>query len=83
MSDISLIEATEVFSRLRVTHPDIEVWPDAEFSSDGCNYYWLVAQSDGVTRMLAYVRCMGGGCEHRAYDLEGDDLWVPAGTAAA
>ncbi|WP_421546702.1 hypothetical protein [Pseudomonas sp. QD4] len=83
MSDIFIIQSTEVFSRLSASHPSVEVWQDSEFSDDGYAYYWLVANSDGETRMLAYVRCKDGGCEQRTYDLEGDDLWIPAGTAAA
>ncbi|OAJ48472.1 hypothetical protein [Pseudomonas marginalis] len=81
MSDIPMIKSTEVFSRLSAFHPSIEVWPDIEFSNDGYAYYWLVAHSDGAIRILSYVRCKGGGCEQRTYDVEGDDLWIPAGTA--
>ena len=78
MTDFETIRASEAFARLTANQASVDIWPDKEFSEGDFSYYWAMANDEGAVRMLGYFRCKGTMCEHRAYDANGDDLWLPA-----
>ncbi len=76
---VAAVEASSLCRRLAAAHPGVEVWPDEGVSEGGWSYAWIVSRSgEGSVRNLAYVRLRGGQLQHRTYDAEGDDLWLPA-----
>jgi len=70
------IQASALFQSLATCHPNVEVWPDQEFSEGGWEYFWIVALTDGIARNLAYMRSKAGHLQRRKYDANGDDLWI-------
>jgi hypothetical protein len=73
-----LIEATALFRSLAVHHPAVEVWPDDTFAEGGWAYFWIVSRTEGTVRCLTYVRRKGIQFQQRAYDTQGEELWVDA-----
>jgi hypothetical protein len=71
------IRSSELFQRFSSEGGALEIWPDPDFSEGGFAYFWIVSKSPEAVRNLAYVRCVPGEMQHRTYDKDGDDLWIP------
>jgi proteasome lid subunit RPN8/RPN11 len=64
---------------LVASHPDVEVWPlEPDADDAGWQYFSVVSNTNGAVRILAYLRLLDDRFERRAYDDNGDDLWLPA-----
>jgi hypothetical protein len=76
---MDVVTASALFQSFSATHPDVEVWDDADFHEGGWDYFWIVSRfGEGSVRNLAYVRVRGDRFQRRTYDAAGDDLWVDA-----
>jgi hypothetical protein len=78
MADTRVVETTQLFRTLTAAHPNVEVWADESFNEGGWEYFWIVSNTDGAVRNLAYVRSQAGRFQNRGYDANGDDMWVDA-----
>jgi hypothetical protein len=70
------VRTSALFQSFAASHPNVEVWPDREFSEGGWEYFWIVALTDGTARHLAYTRWKANRLQHRTYDSKGDDVWT-------
>ncbi len=74
---MSTLKNSNLYRTLSAGRTDVEVWDD-NYVEDGWAYFSIVAFSQGTARKLAYARVRDGQIERRTYDVNGDDLWIPA-----